>query len=338
MARSTGRDHSRVNLSIWNDDDWRDLTPPEQHLYLVLWTSAALSYCGAGPWHSGRIANLAAGWTADAVEAAAAGLSRRQFLLIDHTTDEFLLRSWVKHDGLWKTPNMAVSVANARAELGSRALRGVVVHEVAKLRRAHPESSSWTRDSVAEMLTQKAIDPASLPPFNPPLNPAPNPPANPYRNPSANPPANPYEHPAPNPPSNPAPTPSPSPTSITPTTEEGYVSTEGHPRATNEPPSKCARHIDDPNPPRCGACADARHAHDSWQTSQRRTAARAALDDRQRAIDDERAAIADCEMCDDDGRIRGHPRPCDHDPDAAERHRRGLAQVTAVLKRTPTKK
>jgi hypothetical protein len=31
-----------------------------------------------------------------------------------------------------------------------------------------------------------------------------------------------------------------------------------------EPPLKCPRHIDDPSPPRCGACGDARRAHDSW--------------------------------------------------------------------------
>ena len=30
--------------------DWLDLSPSAQHLYLVLWTSPGLSYCGAGEW------------------------------------------------------------------------------------------------------------------------------------------------------------------------------------------------------------------------------------------------------------------------------------------------
>jgi hypothetical protein len=42
------RDHARVNLDIWGDDDWRDLTPPAQHLYFTLYTDPELSFCGAG--------------------------------------------------------------------------------------------------------------------------------------------------------------------------------------------------------------------------------------------------------------------------------------------------
>jgi hypothetical protein len=38
------------------------------------------------------------------------------------------------------------------------------------------------------------------------------------------------------------------------------------PLPTNPPPLKCPRHIDDPNPPNCGHCADARRAHDQWAT------------------------------------------------------------------------
>lgn len=161
----TGKDHARVNLDIWNDDAWLDLTPPAQHLYLVLWTSAGLSYCGAGEWKPGKIAQRARGWSGGDVESAGAELSRELFIIIDVDTEEFLLRSWVKHDGLWRTPNMAVSMANARADLASRTLRGVVVHEVAKIRKAHPDSSSWKRIQVANMLTQKPVDPSELEPL-----------------------------------------------------------------------------------------------------------------------------------------------------------------------------
>lgn len=31
-----------------------------------------------------------------------------------------------------------------------------------------------------------------------------------------------------------------------------------------EPESKCSKHLNDPNPPKCGACGDARRAHDAW--------------------------------------------------------------------------
>ena len=199
--KATGKDHARVNLALWGDDDFLDLTVDEQLLYLSLWTSPGLSYCGAGEWHSGRIANLAADWTRDRIERAAAGLSRNLFLIVDADTDEYLLRSWIKHDGLWRMPNMAVSVANARAELSSRMLRGVVVHEVRRLRDMHPESSSWKRDAVVSMLDQRSVDPAALDPFNPT--------SNPQADPCSNPQSDPSDTATPNPQSGPSPTPAP---------------------------------------------------------------------------------------------------------------------------------
>lgn len=167
----TGKDHARVNLGIWGDDDWLDLSPSAQHLYLVLWTSPGLSYCGAGEWRPGKIAQRAAGWTTADVEQAAAELSRELFLLIDAETEEFLLRSWMKHDRLWKQPHMAVSMANARSDMASRGLRGVVVHEVQKIRRDNPGLGAWTKEPVLELLAQKAVDPQSLPTFHPSSHP-----------------------------------------------------------------------------------------------------------------------------------------------------------------------
>lgn len=40
--------------------------------------------------------------------------------------------------------------------------------------------------------------------------------------------------------------------------------------ATPEPPSKCPDHKHLTNPPNCGACADARRAHDTWETERNR--------------------------------------------------------------------
>lgn len=202
---ATGKDHARINLSIWGDDDWLDLTVDEQLLYFALWTSPSLTYCGSGDWHAGRVSNLASDWTIDRVQSAASGLSAALFVVFDTETDEFLIRSWIKHDGLWKTPNMAVSMANARAGLASRALRGVVVHEVQKIRDANPDSSSWAKPAVASLLDQWAVDPADLALFNPGSNPPPNP--------GSKGKGQPLDFVTSTPTPNPSPTPAPTPTS-----------------------------------------------------------------------------------------------------------------------------
>jgi general stress protein YciG len=41
--------------------------------------------------------------------------------------------------------------------------------------------------------------------------------------------------------------------------------TAGRARASPEPPRNCPKHIDDPDPPPCGACADARRHHGRWE-------------------------------------------------------------------------
>ncbi|ALA48818.1 hypothetical protein XFACTOR_70 [Mycobacterium phage XFactor] len=289
--KATGKDHSEINLAIWGDDDWLDLTPPAQHLYFVLWTSPQLSYCGSGEWHAGRIAAMAKGWTVQAVEAAAAELSRDLFLIIDTNTDEFLLRSWIKHDGLWRKPNMAVSMANARAALASRTLRGVVVHEVQKIKarneadaKANSDvivSAGWQRDAVKELLSQKAIDPATLEPFTPGPTPSPTPPLTP--GPTPGPMVK--QGDGVNPPSNPGATPTPAPFSFS-NSLGGYVSTEGH----QEPPLRCPAHINHPNPPKCRDCADARRAHDAWAAARKRDELTL-----RRAIKSAREACTECD-------------------------------------------
>jgi len=304
MARPTGKDHAEINLDIWGDDDWLDLTPPAQHLYFVLWTSPQLSYCGAGTWHPGRIASVAKGWTTAAVETAAAELSAELFLIIDTNTEEFLLRSWIKHDALWKKPNMAVSMANARAALASRTLRGVVVHEVLKIKARNEAeaktdsevavSSGWQRDSVKNLLAQKPIDPATLEPFTPSLTLGLTPSATPRLTPdlTLRPTVNPTL--GVNPPSNPMPTPTPSPL-LPPSPGGGYVSREPHQGDESETPRPhCPEHEENHDGP-CRRCKSRREWDEAHATA-------AHLDEvnRKRRL---KEVIADCPMCDQNGMV-----------------------------------
>lgn len=288
MARATGKDHARINLDIWGEDDWLDHTPPAQHLYFVLWTSPQLSYCGTGEWNPGKIAAKARGWTPGQVETAGAELSESLFLVIDTDTSEFILRSWVKHDGLWKQPNLAVSMANARADLASRTLRGVCVFEVQKIRKSNPKLSSWEREAVAQMLGQKAVDASTLPRFTasltPQLTPALTPPLTPGLTPrlgvnggvGVDPPADPGATPAP----------APTPTS---NLQGGNQVGERHQSVeadSNAPPSRfCPAH---PNgtEAKCPRCGDARRAGDLWET---------------RRVNARRDEIVACPSCDPNG-------------------------------------
>jgi len=159
------REHARIQTAIWLDDDFLDLTPEAQHLYLVVTTQMSLNFCGVTAWHPGRLSQLAAGWSVAKVEAAAAELSAGLYLVIDETTGEVLVRSFIRNDGLLSSPNIAKAMFRKFSEIGSRAIRAVVVYELNRLYAEQPLLKGW--DSCRELLDKRATDPRELPLFNP---------------------------------------------------------------------------------------------------------------------------------------------------------------------------
>jgi hypothetical protein len=164
------RDHARINLTIWGDPDFRALPMPAQHLYLVLWTHPDLSYCGAMEWRPGKLSGLTAGWGRADVEYAADCLRARHFIVVDEETEEVLIRSWVRWDGLMKQPRMAVSCITAYGNIGSEVLRRAFVFELRNLRERHPELPCWGDDRIAQVLTHPAVSAKHLPQPEDPWN------------------------------------------------------------------------------------------------------------------------------------------------------------------------
>lgn len=157
------RDHARVNIAIWGSSEFRTLSPAAQHLYFVLVTSSTLNYAGVADWRPRRLSALSEGWTEDDVNRAAHELSKERVVIIDEDTEEALVRTWIKHDGLIDQPRMAVSVANAYAGVSSIMVRGVIVHELCKLKSSKPELKGWAKEKLLEVLDEPEADPAETP-------------------------------------------------------------------------------------------------------------------------------------------------------------------------------
>ena len=157
------RDHARVNVTIWNDPDFRALPPAAQHLYLTLWTSPDLTYCGVHDWRPGRLAHLSEGFTAEHLSTVASCLQARHFLVIDEETEEALVRSWARFDGLMKQPRMAVSLVNAYSAVASATVRAVAVNELHKIREEEPGLACWSDKRVAEVLDHPRVSAKDLP-------------------------------------------------------------------------------------------------------------------------------------------------------------------------------
>lgn len=161
------RDFAQIRLSIWNDDEFADLSADAQLLYFTLISHPSMNRAGVGTWHAGRMAAFNRTWTTDAVIDAAVELMTTKFVVIDENTDEYLVRTFIRHDGLMKQRNLATTMAREFATIGSRTLKAVVVHELARLREEFPEWKGWQSAEAVSLLKKRQIDPSVDPSVDP---------------------------------------------------------------------------------------------------------------------------------------------------------------------------
>lgn len=150
------RDRASIRIDMWGDGDWRDLTRDAQHLYMLLLSHPTLSYAGVAEWHPGKLAAMSYGATAAEIVADAAALESHGFIVVEPDTDEVLIRSFIKHDGLMKQPKLVVSMTTAYAAVASRKIQLVIAHEVQKMRDREPGMRAWEVKQVQTVLSARA--------------------------------------------------------------------------------------------------------------------------------------------------------------------------------------
>lgn len=156
------REFAQIKLAIWADDDWRDLSPLARYLYLTLLTSPTLSHCGVADWRPSRLSALN-GMAAGDIETCGSELIETLYLVIDEDSEEALIRSFVRNDGLMKQPKMAVAMASAHAAVASQGIRGVIVHELKRLKDDFPDLNGWGSERATELLALRSINPSTYP-------------------------------------------------------------------------------------------------------------------------------------------------------------------------------
>lgn len=311
------RDFARISMTIWNDDDFRDLSPQAQHLYFVLMSSPSLSYAGVDDWRPARIAARARGWTQSDVIRSARELSMARFIVVDQDSEEILVRSFVRNDPIMKQPNLATAMARAYMVVGSSALKGVIVHELSRLKKEQPKLSGWKSEEAGAVLKKRTIDPSDDPCGHPSVEGQVDPSVDPSGEGESKGAIDPSDDPSIDPcPTTATATYNPQPSTGGYGGRERYEGSAARTEAPSEIPpawiadprrARCAAHAAIDSPPPCRGCATAREAAE---------AARAAKDAEKVSVAAERRAIIDaCDLCDPNGKTDG-PRgliTCPHD-------------------------
>lgn len=125
MARS----HARILTAIWQDDDFVSLSAEAQRMFFVLISQPKLSTCGVLDYMPSRLARTSRDSSADDVERAVAELEHRRFVIVDRDTDELLIRTFIRNDGVCHRWQMVVAVWSAWENVLSRRLRMAIVRE-----------------------------------------------------------------------------------------------------------------------------------------------------------------------------------------------------------------
>ena len=106
------RSESRFKVTIWSDRDFTALTIEDQRNYMMLVSQPTISLCGVVPITWGRWESSAPDCTSDALRASFDRLESSRFIIVDYGTDELFVRSFLRHDGVWR---------NVKTRAGARA-------------------------------------------------------------------------------------------------------------------------------------------------------------------------------------------------------------------------
>lgn len=137
------RDHARVKTSIWDDPDFLNLRVSEQHLYFALMSNKGLSRCGVVTYIPSRFEHLAIDLTPARFKTATAGLRDARFFVLDERTQELLLRSYVRHDGVLDRLNMGKATGTAFEAVVSPRIRRAIGDELRRLMADRPDLPGW---------------------------------------------------------------------------------------------------------------------------------------------------------------------------------------------------
>lgn len=151
------RDHARIEVGIWSDPDFRSLEAAAQRMYMLLLTQPRLSYCGSLDHLPTRWAMLAPDDDDLTVGQAVKRLEADRFVVVDRDTHELLIRSFVRHDGLLKSPNVTKAMLKDRAALLSTPLREVVDEELSRAYLKDSTMGGWKALKAADPDLHKRV-------------------------------------------------------------------------------------------------------------------------------------------------------------------------------------
>ncbi|MBB4984971.1 hypothetical protein [Streptomyces nymphaeiformis] len=127
------RGHGRILTSIWEDADFLALGEREQRLYLFLISQPNLNHAGLLDLTLRRWSRKARGLTSAELEKLLQTLEGARFIVMDEDTEELLIRSFVRNDGVWRMPKVMGAMVSGALEISSKHLQRALLDEMDRI-------------------------------------------------------------------------------------------------------------------------------------------------------------------------------------------------------------
>ncbi|MFN2636836.1 MAG: hypothetical protein ABR585_07415 [Gemmatimonadaceae bacterium] len=125
--------YAKIFNEIWADPDFRSLTRGQQWLFFALISQPELNFAGVVTTTDRRLTGCAEGFTVAELRDDLTALHARRYIVFDEEHDEILVRSYVRWDGAWRTPNVLTSIIRAATSIRSAAIRATLAGEFGRL-------------------------------------------------------------------------------------------------------------------------------------------------------------------------------------------------------------
>jgi hypothetical protein len=147
------RKEARIQSGIWAEPEWRALSAGAQWLYLFLISQPDIA-------HDGVISLRERRWAQNATEVTPGEITRwlkelggAGYVVVDETTEEVMVRSFMRHDQVYLQPNLMASAVAHLPGVESRRIRRAIYSECSRIIR---ENSDRARSAAGERaLTEK---------------------------------------------------------------------------------------------------------------------------------------------------------------------------------------
>lgn len=127
------RTHGRIMAAIWSDADFIAMRRSAQGMFMFLLSQPDLSHAGLLPMRIRRWATKASDLTAKSIREELDYLAERDFIVVDEDTEEVLVRTFVRNDGVYKQPKVMLRLREDAKQIESPMLRAAFRAELDRL-------------------------------------------------------------------------------------------------------------------------------------------------------------------------------------------------------------